>query len=187
MRKHTNSSRAQKCLLQYHQIRNCLMFTSSRYIPTGSKWLTLLKTNSSPLKIGLPKRKCHLRIIHFQVRFVSFRKGITYNNGSTTKTYSPGSILKRHWYYSVYSVYGAQHWGKGTNIHSDHLIFQPAFFGQLYIISSCWLDMVYLDVVSPILGVNLQHVKEPHINIDVECTQIHTCIFINAHKQSQDY
>ena len=100
--------------------------------------LPSLKLTVRPWKKGLPRRKCHLRIIHFQVRFVSFRRCITYNNGPMTKTYSPGSILKHHWYYSVY---GAQHWSKGTNIHSDHLIFQPAFFGQIYI-SSRWLHIV---------------------------------------------
>ena len=40
---------------------------------------TLPKTNSSPLKIGLPKKKLVLRIpnIHFQVRTVCFREGIS--------------------------------------------------------------------------------------------------------------
>ena len=34
------------------------------------------KTNSSPLKIGHPKRKFHLPTIHFRVRTASFREGI---------------------------------------------------------------------------------------------------------------
>ena len=53
--------------------------------------ITLPETNSSPLKTGHPKRKCHLSTTNFQLRTVSFREGKWVN--ILWHFYDPGSCF----------------------------------------------------------------------------------------------
>ena len=63
----------------------------------GAKWcifsrqaVTLPETNTSTLKIGLPKRTLHLPTIHFQVRTVSFRDTFIEMGGEKSTKMLPG-------------------------------------------------------------------------------------------------